>query len=38
MLTKDELIDYISSLIKQYPIISVEDPLCENDFEGYVIW
>lgn len=34
-LTKDELIEYISSLIKKYPIISVEDPLCETDFDGF---
>ncbi len=34
-MTKDELIDYISSLKKNYPIISIEDPLGETDFEGF---
>ena len=36
-MTKDELIEYISSLIQKYPIISVEDPLCENDFDGFAM-
>jgi len=34
-MTKDELIEYISSLKKKYPIISVEDPLGETDFDGF---
>ena len=33
--SKEELIDYIISLIEKYPIISIEDPLGENDFEGF---
>ena len=34
-LTTDELIDYYASLIKKYPIISIEDPVDENDWEGF---
>ncbi|MGN0182582.1 MAG: phosphopyruvate hydratase [Candidatus Ornithomonoglobus sp.] len=33
--TTDELIDYWEGLISRYPIFSVEDPLGENDFEGF---
>ena len=32
---RDELIQYIMTLIEKYPIISVEDPLGENDFDGF---
>ena len=31
----DELSDYIFTLIKNYPIISVEDGMAENDFDGW---
>ena len=31
----DELIDYYSDLIKKYPIVSIEDPVWEGDFEGF---
>lgn len=34
-LTTDELIDYYQTLIDKYPIISIEDPVDENDFEGF---
>ena len=34
-LTTDELIDYYSELITKYPIISIEDPVDENDWEGF---
>lgn len=34
--TADELMDYYDTLIKKYPIYSIEDPLGENDFEGFV--
>ncbi len=34
-LTTDELIDYYVSLVKKYPIISIEDPVDENDWEGF---
>lgn len=33
--TREELINYIFNLRDKYPIISIEDPLGENDFEGY---
>ena len=34
-LTSDEMIEYYESLIKKYPIISIEDGLDENDFDGW---
>jgi len=34
-LNTDELIDYFSELINEYPIISIEDPVDENDWEGF---
>ena len=34
-LNTDEMIDYYKKLINKYPIISIEDPLDENDFEGF---
>ena len=34
-LTTDELIDFYEELIKKYPIISIEDPVDENDWEGF---
>ena len=33
-ITKDELIRYYLVLVKKYPIISIEDPFYENDFES----
>ena len=33
--TTDELIDYYEELINKYPIISIEDPVDENDWEGF---
>ena len=33
--TTDELIDYYEELISKYPIISIEDPVDENDWEGF---
>ncbi len=30
-----EWIDYFARLIKQYPIISIEDAMAENDWEGF---
>ncbi len=32
---KKELIDYYKELCKKYPIVSIEDPFDENDFEGF---
>ena len=34
-LTTDELIDYYTELVDKYPIISIEDPVDENDWEGF---
>ena len=34
-LTTDELIDYYQTLLDKYPIISIEDPVDENDWEGF---
>ena len=34
-LTTDELIDFYSELVTKYPIISIEDPVDENDWEGF---
>lgn len=34
-LTTDELIDFYEDLINKYPIISIEDPVDENDWEGF---
>jgi len=34
-LTTDELIDFYEELISKYPIISIEDPVDENDWEGF---
>lgn len=33
--TTDELINYYEDLISKYPIISIEDPVDENDWEGF---
>ena len=33
--TADELINYFSSLSEKYPIISIEDPIAEDDFRGW---
>ena len=35
LLTTDELIDYWGGLIKNYPIISIEDPFDEDDINGF---
>ncbi len=31
----NQIIDYYSDLIKKYPIVSIEDPVDEHDFEGF---
>jgi enolase len=33
--TSDEMIDYYEGLIKRYPIVSIEDGLDEDDWEGW---
>ena len=35
ILTTDELIDFYEELVNKYPIISIEDPVDENDWEGF---
>ena len=34
-LTTDELIEFYKELTSKYPIISIEDPVDENDWEGF---
>jgi len=34
-LTTDELIEFYNELVNTYPIISIEDPVDENDWEGF---
>jgi enolase len=34
-LTKPELLNYYENIIKNYPVKSIEDPLEQNDFEGW---
>lgn len=34
-LTTDELIDFYEELVNRYPIISIEDPVDENDWDGF---
>jgi enolase len=31
----DEHVDYLVQLVSRYPIVSIEDPMAENDFEGW---
>lgn len=33
--TTDEIIDYYVSLVERYPIVTLEDPLAEEDWEGF---
>ena len=35
-LTTAQMIDWYEKLIKKYPIVSIEDPLGENDWDGWV--
>ena len=35
-LTTDEMIDYWADLVEKYPIISIEDGLAEEDWDGWV--
>ena len=35
--TREELIDWYASLVEQYPIISIEDPLDQDDWDGWVL-
>ena len=37
-LTSDEMVEYFKGLTKKYPIISIEDGLAENDWEGWKVF
>ena len=37
-LTSDEMVEYFEGLMKKYPIISIEDGLAENDWEGWKVF
>ncbi len=34
-LTNGEMVDYFENLVNEFPIISIEDGLAENDYEGF---
>ncbi len=34
-LTTEELVDFYEKLVNKYPIISIEDPVDENDWDGF---
>jgi len=36
-LSRERLIDYYVELVEEYPICSIEDPLNEEDFEGFSV-
>jgi len=36
-LSRDEMIEYYTKLVDEYPIVSIEDPLHEEDFEGFKV-
>ena len=35
ILTNEELLEYYINLLQNYPIISIEDPFAETDYEGF---
>lgn len=35
VLTSDEFIEYLGRFVNQYPVISIEDGMAENDWEGW---
>ncbi len=37
LLTTEELINFYEELVSKYPIISIEDPVDENDWEGFTL-
>ena len=37
VLTTEELVDFYEELVNKYPIISIEDPVDENDWEGFAM-
>ncbi len=36
-LTSAEMVDYYEKLIDKYPIVSIEDGLAENDWDGFIL-
>ncbi len=36
-LSREELLEYYKDLVNRYPIVSIEDPFHEEDFEGFAI-
>jgi len=34
-LTSEQFVDYLAGLVKKYPIISIEDGMAENDWDGW---
>ncbi len=34
-LTSDEMVDYFAGLVERYPIVSIEDAMAEDDWEGW---
>ncbi len=36
-LSSDEMVDYLEGLVKDYPIISIEDGLAEDDWKGWAL-
>jgi enolase len=36
-LTNVELVDYLAKLVEQYPIVSIEDGMAENDWDGWAL-
>lgn len=36
-LTTEELVEYYEDLVSKYPIISIEDPVDENDWDGFTL-
>ena len=37
LLTANDMVDYYSELVEKYPIVSIEDGLAENDWEGWAV-
>ncbi len=35
-MTTHELLDFYKQLLKEYPIVSLEDPFAEDDIEGFL--
>ena len=36
MLSSDEMVDYWVDLVSRYPIVSLEDGMAEQDWDGWV--